>query len=343
MRIEEALADLDIAVVVPTYQAQRTIEDVLRSIPSYVTRIIVVLDGCTDGTQAKVAAVAAEDARVLELSHDRNRGVGAAMRTGYRRALEEGADIVVKMDSDGQMDPAYLPQLLLPVALGTADYAKGNRFLRPDAIHRMPKVRLAGNAVLSLLAKLSSGYWQMLDPTNGYTAISREALAAIDLDRLDDGYFFESSMLAELGVSRAVAADVAIPSLYGEEESHLSITHSLLTFVPKHLRAFLRRILYRYLLMDFSAVSLLLAGSVPLLIFGVSFGIRSWVRSSLYDTPATAGTVMLAAFTTAGGLYGLVQAMIYDIMSTPDRPITMPRLGIIRPAGVGASLPEQKE
>lgn len=329
--IENLLASLPIAVVVPAYQAERTIEAVLAGIPRFVARIVVVLDGCTDRTGALVDRAAAGDARIVRIDHERNRGIGAAMRTGYAAALEGGAELVAKMDADGQMDPAYLAQLLMPLALGRADYTKGNRFLRPREIRSMPLVRLVGNATLSFVAKLSTGYWQLLDPTNGYTAITREAFSVVDCDQLDDRFFFESSMLAELSLVRAVCADVAIPASYGTEDSHLSVTHSLFEFSAKYLRSFVRRIFLRYFLLDFSAVSLLLALSLPMAVFGVAFGLRSWMHSHLYGVPATAGTVMLAAFTTAGGFFGLVQAMVYDILSVPRTPLTLPKLGVFAP------------
>lgn len=329
--MEDLLASLPIAVVVPAFQAEATITAVLASIPAFVRSIVVVLDGCSDRTGALVDEAAGRDPRIVRVDHDRNRGVGAAMRTGYERALADGAALIAKMDSDGQMDPAHLPALLMPIALGRADYTKGNRFLRPREIRAMPLVRLVGNAGLSFLAKLSTGYWHILDPTNGYTAISREALEAIDVEQLDDRFFFESSMLGELALVRAVCADVAIPARYGDQGSHLSVTQSFFEFSLKHARSFVRRILLRYLVLDFSAVSLLLALSIPLAAFGVIFGLRSWVHSSVYNVPATAGTVMLAAFTTAAGFFGLVQAMVYDIMSVPVVPLTLPRLGVFVP------------
>ncbi|HEY2773424.1 MAG TPA: glycosyltransferase family 2 protein [Candidatus Binatia bacterium] len=332
-QLEQALASLHIAVVVPAFQAERWIADTLRAVPPFVRSIVVVTDGCTDATAKAVDEVAAADHRVVRVDHATNRGVGAAVRSGYVRALADGAEIVAKMDADGQMDPTALASLVLPIALGRADYAKGNRFVHSREIRAMPAVRLFGNAALSLMTKLSTGYWTLLDPTNGYTAISREALSAIDLDQLDDRFFFESSMLTELSVVRAVAVDVAIPARYGAESSHLSVARSLFEFAAKHARAFTRRLWLRYLVLDFSAVSLLLAVGIPLTVFGVVFGVRSWVHSSVYDVPATAGTVMVAAFTTAAGLFGIVQAMIYDILSVPSVPLTPPRIGLVVPGG----------
>jgi dolichol-phosphate mannosyltransferase len=330
--IEEALSTLHVAVVVPAYQAERTIRSTLATIPSFVRRIVVVVDGATDATASTVDEAAAADPRIVRIDHASNCGVGAAMRTGYARAVADGAHIVAKMDADGQMDPAALSSLVLPIALGRADYTKGNRFVHAREIRAMPAVRLFGNAVLSLMAKLSTGYWNLLDPTNGYTAISREALAAIDFEHIDDGFFFESSMLTELSLVRAVCADVAIPARYGAEASHLSVTRSIFEFAAKHARAFCRRLWLRYVVLDFSAVSLLLGLGVPLFAFGLAFGVRHWIRSSALGVPATAGTVMVAAFTTAAGLFGIVQAMIYDVMSVPVVPLTPPRIGIVAPA-----------
>lgn len=339
VELEDALASLDIAVVMPAYQAERWIADALSSVPAFVRRIIVVVDGCSDATGRAVNEAAALDARVVRVDHSVNRGVGAAMRSGYTRALEDGAELIAKMDADGQMDPAALSALLLPVALGRADYAKGNRFVHSREIRAMPAVRLVGNAALSLMSKLSTGYWNLLDPTNGYTAISREALAAIDMEQLDDRFFFESSMLTELSLVRAVCVDVAIPARYGGESSQLSVARSIFEFAAKHARAFLRRLWLRYVVLDFSAVSLLLAVGLPLALFGILFGLRHWIQSSIAGVPATAGTVMVAAFTTAAGLFGIVQAMIYDILSVPNVPLTAPRIGIVAPGATSRGLP----
>ncbi len=328
-QLEAALASVDIAVVVPAYQAERWVGDTLAGIPAFVRRIVVVVDGATDGTARAVDDAAARDPRIARIDHAANRGVGAAMRTGYENALAAGAEIVAKMDADNQMDPAELASLVLPIALGKADYAKGNRFAHSRAIRAMPAMRLLGNAVLSLLSKLSSGYWNLLDPTNGYTAISREALLSIDLLKVDDGFFFESSMLAELAISRAVCVDVAIPARYGDESSHLSVARSAVEFAGKHARNFARRLWLRYVVLDFSAVSLLLAVGIPLATFGLVFGVQHWIHSSVYGVPATAGTVMVAAFTLAAGLFGIVQAMIYDILSVPNSPMTPPRIGVV--------------
>jgi len=325
------LEALHVAVVVPAYQAARTIEPVLATVPAFVRSVVVVDDASTDDTAAVVQAMARRDPRIVLERHAANGGVGAAMKTGYRRACAAGAEIVAKMDADAQMDPANLPRLVLPIALGTADYAKGNRFLRPKELRQMPLARLVGNAVLSFVSKLSSGYWQLLDPTNGYTAISREALDALDFDHLDDRFFFESSMLIELGMVRAVAVDVPMPSRYGDEQSQLSLSHSAVSFALKHTRYGLRRLVRRYFVTDFSPASLMLALAFPLAAFGVGFGVRAWIRGSMLDRPATAGQVMIAALSLGAGAYCFVQAMVYDMVSVPQRPLTPPRLLAVAP------------
>jgi dolichol-phosphate mannosyltransferase len=317
---------IHVAVVIPAYDAERTIRRVVDTIPRWVRAVVVVDDGSRDTTALVVRQLAAADDRVVLLSHGANRGVGAAVRTGYQYALEVGADIVVKMDSDGQMDPALLPRLVFPIAVGLADYAKGCRFLRGDVLRRMPADRLVGNAILSLVSKLSSGYWNILDPTNGFTAVSREALLAIQLDAVDDRYFFESSMLIELGMARAVVVDVPMSAHYAGEPSHLSPAREAVRFAARHTRHIIRRLMHRHLLMDFSPVSVVLALSLPAGLFGIAFGSWAWLRSVRNGVPATAGTVMLAAVTFAFGLFGLMQAMIYDLLSMPQRPLTLPRL-----------------
>lgn len=328
---------IHVAVVVPAYEAARTIASVLQTIPPWVRTIIVVDDGSRDETAAVVDQAALADRRITAISHGGNRGVGAAMRTGYRRAIELAAEIVVKMDSDGQMDPTYLPQIVYPVAAGLADYAKGSRFQHRQGLDTMPTGRLIGNAILSVAAKLSSGYWNLLDPTNGYTAISREALLALDLDAVDDGYFFESSMLHELGMLRAVAVDVSMPARYGEEQSHLSPVRVAGTFARRHARYTLRRVVRGHLLTNISPMTLMLLVSVPSLVFGLAFGSWKWLESVRLGVPATAGTVMVAALTTAFGLFGLLQALIYDVLTVPQRPLTLPRIRLPagHPAGTG--------
>jgi len=306
-----------VAVVVPCYHAGRHIAEVVRSLPAFVDDIVVVDDGSPTPT-AEALDVAA-DRRVVVIRHDVNRGLARAMGTGYTAALQRGAHVVIKMDGDGQMDPAHLPRLIAPIADGIADLCKGNRFLHRRLMVQMPMLRRAGNLALSFLAKAATGYWQVFDPTNGYVAVRRELLEAIDFDRLGPGYFFEISLLREACLAGAAAVDVPIAAQYGDQVSHLSIGRVLVAF-PVHLAAsIVRRLGLRYFLWDFSAVGAFIVAGVPLLTFGLLFGIWQWVERMGTLTPTPTGTLLLAALPLVLGFQLLLQAWVMDIANVPSR------------------------
>src|SRR6266852_7150564 len=221
--LSEWLQDYFIVAVVPAYRVEKEIESVVRSMPAFVSRIIVVDDASPDRTGAVVEKLAALDDRIVLVQHEANQGVGGAMITGFRKALDIGAQVVVKVDGDGQMDPQDMPSLLAPFIRGGADYTKGNRFRDFQALSQMPLMRRFGNMFLSFLAKAATGYWNCFDPTNGYVAIRGEVLAQLPMDKIDRGYFFEHSMLSELYMMRAVVQDIFMPARYADETSHLSI------------------------------------------------------------------------------------------------------------------------
>ncbi len=308
-----------VAVVIPAYRAATTIGAVVGGVPSFVNDIVVVDDASPDELAATVTALG--DARVTLVRHPENRGVGAAVQSGYEKALALGAEIIVKIDADGQMDPAYLLQLVLPIARGEADYTKGNRFLHPHQLRAMPRGRLFGNASLSFLTKIATGYWTIFDPTNGYTAIHASVARALDPGRLAPRYFFESSMLIELSRLRAVVRDVYIPAVYRGEVSSLRTRGVLRDFPPRLVGATVRRILRHYFVRDFTAASLyILAGGV-LVLFGAIWGVWHWAIGSQTGIPATTGTVMIAILPIILGMQLLLQAVTLDIQGTPDRPI----------------------
>ena len=243
------------------------------------------------------------------------------MVTGYEAALADGAEIVVKIDGDGQMDPAQMGRLVAPIAMGTADYTKGNRFYDYTLLQDMPRVRLLGNALLSLVNKISSGYWNVMDPTNGYTAIHRIALAALPLARVDAGYYFESDMLFRLYTIRAVVRDVPLRARYAGEKSNLRIGRVVRDFPCKYAAATVKRILYAYFLRDFNAGTLQLASGLLLLTFGVVFGVWKWIALSIEGFTATSGTVMLAALPVLIGVQLLLGALQFDIQNVPRAPL----------------------
>jgi glycosyltransferase involved in cell wall biosynthesis len=308
-------AGMEVAIVIPCYRVARHIAGVIQSIPSRFGLIICVDDGSPDDTAKVIEALG--DPRVTLLRRPQNGGVGAAVKTGYAEALRQGAQIIVKMDGDGQMSADDLDELIAPLRDGTADYAKGNRFVDVAALQRMPRVRLFGNAALSLLGKASSGYWNVLDVTNGYTAIRAEALRQLDLARLSDRYFFETSVLIELNILRARVADVEMQARYGDEKSSMSLMRVLLSFPALLLRGTLRRFYWRYLIEDFGAVSVCVLAGLPLVLFGTVFGLWHWWQSIQEHVPATAGTVFVAALPVILGFQLLLAAVLLDVNSSP--------------------------
>ena len=243
-----------VAVVIPAYRVEKQIPGVIEKMPACVDRVIVVEDGSPDATADVVAKTG--DPRVLLLRHAANQGVGGAMRTGYQKALEEGADLIVKCDGDGQMDPAEIERLVAPLVEDRAEYAKACRFHHFRELHSMPMVRLAGNVALSFLTKLASGYWHVLDPQNGYVAIRADTLRRLPLHRLVRGYFFENDMLIRLNSLQARVADVPLPSRYGDETSSLRPGRVLLEFPFRLIGGFFRRLFWRYVFYDVSPVAL---------------------------------------------------------------------------------------
>jgi glycosyltransferase involved in cell wall biosynthesis len=309
-----------IAVVIPCFNVERHIVDVIRTIPQWVATIVVVDDKSPDDFVAKVRALG--EPRVVLIRHEHNQGVGGAMVTGYQECLRLGADIVVKMDGDGQMDPAYLAALIRPLLKREADFTKGNRWHDPRQLETMPAIRRHGSVALSFLTKMASGYWRLFDPCNGYTAIRSSVLRLLPLDRLARNFFFETSMLVELNVLGAVIRDVPIPARYGFEKSTMRISRVLLDFPLALVRAWKYRIWQRYFVRDFGAISLCLLGGALLTGWGLGFGGWRWLQSLLTGVPTTAGTVMLGAVPFLMGFQLLLQAAHLEVATEPIRPLS---------------------
>jgi glycosyltransferase involved in cell wall biosynthesis len=257
---------------------------------------------------------------VRVVRHDENQGVGGATLTGYRAALAAGADILVKIDGDGQMDTDLIELFLDPIREGRADYTKGNRFNTLEDTQGMPAIRLFGNACLSFLTKLSSGYWTVFDPTNGYTAIERTLAERMVERPVARRYMFESDLLFHLYMERAVVADVPIPARYGDEESSLQIRRVIGSFAVRNLRNMGRRIVVQHYLRDFSLASAEFLLGICAVAFGLCYGLAAWAHSLAIDRPATAGAVMLAAMPILVGVQLCLSALNYDIQSVPRTP-----------------------
>jgi len=311
------MSGLKTAVVIPAYKVVKHIKDVVSSVPESVAFVIVVDDACPEGSGNEARAAGRENLTVV--THEQNQGVGGAVITGYRKALELGADIIIKMDGDGQMDPAYLPALIEPIVKGEADYTKGNRFRDFDKLRDMPIQRLLANSVFSFCVKAASGYWDVVDPVNGYTAIHRNALERLDLDRIARRFFFESDMLINLNIAGAVVLDVPIPARYGEEKSTIAAWKLPLDFSARLLKGLGRRVLLRYFIYDFNMASVYLLLGIPLFLFGVIFGAVKWADSFYTGMPTPLGTIMLAALPIILGLEMLLQAINIDINSVPRK------------------------
>lgn len=311
----------NVAVVLPCYKVRRHILHVISAIPKDgVWRIYVVDDRCPDGSGDFVEQNC-DDSRVHVLRNEQNQGVGGAVIAGYRQAIADGAQVIVKIDGDGQMDPALIPYFTAPILSGQADYCKGNRFYDLDSISVMPRVRIFGNAVLSLMTKLSSGYWDLFDPTNGYTAIHSDVARHLPFEKISSRYFFETDMLFRLNTLRAVVVDIPMNAKYADEVSGLKISSIIGEFLFKHVHNFLKRIFYNYYLKDMSLASLELPLGILLLVFGAFFGGYHWFVAARTDTLASAGTVMISALPIMMGLQFVLAFFAHDIAQIPRRPM----------------------
>lgn len=317
-----------VAVVIPAFRAAASIVDVVQRVGEEAAHIIVVDDACPEESGRTVQREII-DPRVDVIFNVKNLGVGGAMVAGYRRALELGADICVKLDADGQMDPALISVLLAPILSDEADYTKGNRFFHVRDLVEMPTVRLLGNAALSFFNKLSSGYWNVFDPTNGFTAIDSVCLKNMELDKLDFGFFFESDMLFRLHLLEAVVVDVPMRAVYGDEESNLSPLREAPRFFIRHLRNFLKRVFYEYFLRDFNLASVQLLGGLGLVAFGWLYGGVTWLVNLSRGVESPAGTVGVVSIAMVVGFVLLQGFIAFDYAKIPSATIKK-RLGVAR-------------
>lgn len=305
-----------IAVVVPSYQVRKHILGVLAGIGPETGRIYVVDDCCPEGS-GKLVEAECMDPRVTVIFHEENQGVGGATLSGYQAAVSDGAEAIVKIDGDGQMDPSLIPRLAAPIIAGEADYSKGNRFYDLEGLKPMPPIRMMGNAFLSFTSKLSSGYWNIFDPTNGFTAIHHKIVRSLPTHKISPRWFFESDMLFRLGIQRAVICDIPMPATYGDETSSLKISRVFLVFAWKHAWNTLKRIFYNYYLRDFNVASIELLLGLIAMGFGGWVGTIHWTESYSSGQAATSGTVMLAALPIIVGMQLLLAFLGFDLRNIP--------------------------
>ncbi len=316
------LKSSNVAVIIPAYKAEAHIEGVLRGIPSWVHRIIVVNDASPDATGERALEFASGNPKCTVLTHETNQGVGGAMVTGFKAVLEDpSVNVVIKMDSDGQMSPDRLSKFLEVLQQQGCDFVKANRFMHLKALQQMPLIRQIGNTGLGFLTKIATGYWSIFDPTNGFFGIRATTLKRLDLEQLASRYYFEISLLGELGMQRATVRDLPTPAVYSDEVSNLSVTRTLFDFPPRLFRTWLRRMVVRDLLWSFSAKTLFLFCGVILGLGGTIFGGVNWLRYGLMDVPAPTGTVVLAALLVTLGFQLCLQFLVLDIQDEPKQPL----------------------
>lgn len=307
-----------IAVVIPCFKVCNHILNVISRIGPEICRIYTI-DDCCPNASGDVIEKNCSDHRVRIIRNSENQGVGGAVLAGYQVAIDDGMEIIVKIDGDGQMDPNLIPAFVAPILAGEADYTKGNRFFDLDGIRMMPKVRLFGNAMLSFMTKLSSGYWDLFDPTNGYTAIHKDVVQRLPFNKISRRYFFETDMLFRLNTLRAVVVDIPMNAKYADEVSNLKIKKIVGEFFIKHIRNFGKRIFYNYYLRDMSLASIELPLGLLMMFFGIVFGGYHWIDSARYGLSTPVGTVILAAIPLVMGLQFILAFLAYDISSMPRR------------------------
>jgi dolichol-phosphate mannosyltransferase len=269
-------------------------------------------DACPDQSGRYVEQTV-RDPRVRVVYCEVNRGVGGATLEGMKRAAAEGADVIVKIDGDGQMDPGLILNFVGVIALGEADYAKGNRFFELESLRPMPLGRVIGNAGLSFFSKISTGYWHTFDPTNGFVAIHASLVDLLPAQKIASRYFFESDLLFRLNLLGARVVDIPMHAHYADEESSMKPIQEIPRFAFAHIRNLGKRILYNYFIRNFSVASLELAGGLALISFGIIYGLVNWGTTA----PATAGTVMVAALPIIVGTQLLLAFLNYDIQAVP--------------------------
>ncbi|PWB50017.1 MAG: dolichyl-phosphate beta-D-mannosyltransferase [Candidatus Methanoperedenaceae archaeon] len=305
-----------ISVVVPAYNEELLIEETVNGIPKYVERIYIVDDCSKDRTPEIIAGM--KDPRIVSIRHEKNSGVGAAIITGYKQSLKDNMDIVAVMAGDNQMDPDQLPGLIMPIIDGKADYTKGNRLISKEFRSGMSRWRFIGNAMLSFITKIGCGYWHIMDPQNGYTAISRHALEVIDLDSIYTYYGYCNDLLIKLNTFEMRVMDIVMPARYGRETSKIKYSKYIMKVAPMIFSGFLWRLKTKYVLLNFHPLVFFYLASMVLLPFGVLFSI--WILiEKIYHLPVSQNFPLLAVFITLMGVQLLLFAMLFDMQADKSK------------------------
>jgi len=308
-----------IAMVIPYYNASGQIEKVIEKVPDFIDWVIIVDDHSREELpKNKLLEKINGVSECHFLENEMNLGVGGATKKGFEHALENGFDIIIKVDADNQMDLGFLPQLIQPLISKLALATKGNRFRNTKALQNMPIPRKFGNLVLSFLTKMATGYWHNFDPTNGFIALNAEALRKIDSSKLSNRYYFETSLLAELYFQKTPIRDIDMPAIYGDEKSNMNLWKMGFMFFGKLPRTFFKRILKEYFLYDFNIGSIYIFFGIPLFLFGLIFGLIQWIYYATNEIFAPTGTIMIITLSIILGFQLILQAIQYDIFNSPN-------------------------
>lgn len=307
-----------IAIVIPYYNASNQICDVICAIPEFIKHLIII-DDCSQELlpSDKILLSLNSTTQLTIIKNTINLGVGGATKVGFQKSLQLKNTITIKVDADNQMDLSYLPNLIQPLIKNNIDFAKGNRFRDLKALKKMPFIRRLGNLILSFLIKVATGYWNVFDPTNGFFAIKNKLLNEINFDNLSNRYYFETSLLSELYFHHATIKDIAMPAIYADEKSNMVLWKMPFMFSKNLVVTFVKRILKKYFLFNFNIASLFILVGLPLFLFGIIFGIYEWIYFNTIASLAPTGTIMIVTLSIILGFQLLLQAIQYDIASSP--------------------------
>ncbi|MDR1243840.1 MAG: glycosyltransferase family 2 protein [Endomicrobium sp.] len=306
------------AVIIPCYKTKKFILPIVHNVLSMkeVWRLYIVDDCCPEKTGEYVKENI-QDTKLMILFNNENLGVGGATLTGWQQACVDGAEILIKIDGDGQMDICYIPKIVNLIQKHKYDYVKGQRFWNLESFVDMPRKRAFGNMALSFITKISSGYYNIFDPTNGYIAINAKVFEILPSKKISKSFFFESDMLFHLNIIRAVIKEVPMIAIYGKEKSNLKISKILFDFPYLHIVNFVKRIVFNYYLRGMSVGSISLPLGLTFFVFGITFGCFFWIRSLCIGEIATSGTVMVSALTIICGIQFILLFFVEDFGNVP--------------------------
>lgn len=308
-----------ITIIIPYYNASNQILNVIKAIPTYINYLVIVNDCSKESLPIdEINATLNNVTQLIILKNNVNLGVGGATKLGFQKSLDLKSRVTIKVDADNQMDLSYLPHLIKPLVKNKADFAKGNRFRDFKSLEKMPLTRRFGNLILSFLIKVATGYWNIFDPTNGFFAIKNSILTEIDLSKLSNRYYFETSLLAELYFQDAKIKDVSMPAIYADEKSNMVLWKMPFLFSRKLIVTFFNRIIKNYFLFNFNIASLFIITGLPLFLFGIIFGIKNWIYYTSINSFAPTGTIMIITLSIILGFQLLLQAIQYDISTNPN-------------------------